>query len=201
MGGIGSGRGYRWDKKTTLEETRRLNVQFLRRKGYLQPGVSGSLSWSVRGRQTGSAEFLTYSERIVLRFFVKGRDGEWELVSQSIPLVETPCNYGGSRKWLVCTKCNRRVGALAHYGRYFYCRHCYGLPHGSKNETPIDRIVRAREKLKALAFDATGYRKKKYIHRKTYAALKERYWQLDDLVDQQLENWSDRLARQRTRRK
>lgn len=49
-----------------------------------------------------------------------------------IPLISTPCNYGGSRFWFIC-HCGRRVGKLylpAHPNAWqWLCRHCYGLTY------------------------------------------------------------------------
>lgn len=44
MGGIGSGNWYRWDKRTTIEETKRIDIRYMRQQGLLKPGWSGSLS-------------------------------------------------------------------------------------------------------------------------------------------------------------
>ena len=47
MGGIGSGSYYRWNSSTTkTEETHRVDIRFLKKMWYLNPGTHGSLSWN-----------------------------------------------------------------------------------------------------------------------------------------------------------
>jgi hypothetical protein len=50
MGGVGSGSWYRFDKKTTVDECRSLDVRRLHRQGLLKPGRVFAWSWS---RQDG----------------------------------------------------------------------------------------------------------------------------------------------------
>jgi hypothetical protein len=134
MGGIGSGTWYRWDKQTTLEETRRIEIAYLKKRGFLNHGVAGTLSWHCGDRPTGTINFQSYTNRLVLNYRVLAYDNEWEPVSQTIYFDSTPCNFGGTRKWLICPRCSKRVGVLSGYGKYFYCRHCYNLPYGSQRE-------------------------------------------------------------------
>ena len=53
-----------------------------------------------------------------------------------------------------------------------------------ENEDRIDRMIRARDKIKARIFDETGYRKKKSMHQKTFDRLCRRYTHLDWYIDQ-----------------
>lgn len=48
MGGRGSGTWYRWDKKTTCEEVKRVDIRYLQKQGYLKTARFGTLSWSPR---------------------------------------------------------------------------------------------------------------------------------------------------------
>lgn len=52
MGGEGSGTWHRFNKKTTVEECRSLDVGYLHCNGLLKPGHYFSLRWSRAGRQT-----------------------------------------------------------------------------------------------------------------------------------------------------
>jgi hypothetical protein len=46
MGGRGSGRWDRWDKRSTLDDLLRLDIRTLSRDGALTPGASAALTWS-----------------------------------------------------------------------------------------------------------------------------------------------------------
>jgi hypothetical protein len=54
MSGAGSGRWYRLDKKTTVEECRSLDIRKLHRDSLLKPGHRFTTSWSRAGRQIAS---------------------------------------------------------------------------------------------------------------------------------------------------
>ena len=82
----------------------------------------------------------------------------------SVPIIETPCHFGGSRYWFECNLykngmyCGRRVGILYKAGDWFGCRHCYNLAYSSQTVNrryahyPLFRTLELRtqmEKLKA----------------------------------------------------
>lgn len=184
MGGRGSGTWYRWNKQTTMEETKRIDIRYMHRKGLLNPGTSGSLSWSRGGEPTGDIRFTCYSEDLFLhfRFRYHGED-DWQSIEQKIPFDRTPCHYGGYRLWFLCPRCNRRVGILCSDGPLFLCRHCYQLPYASQNETKLDCLVRGMHKLGDQIFEhyeyGEGWGKKKGMHWKTYNRLLAQYERLD----------------------
>ncbi len=82
--------------------------------------------------------------------------GEDESVDYKVPLIETPCNYGGTRYWFQCPlirdgkTCSRRVGVLYKAGIYFGCRHCYQLTYNSRNENK--RVYESNPILTAIGF-------------------------------------------------
>ena len=135
-------------KKTTTESQHRVDVRYLKKQGFLQPGVSGSLSWTCRGEQTGSIGFRMEKDRMVLNYRHRSNGGEWESLEYSIGLNRTPCNYGGFRVWLLCPRCNRRVVLLYGAGKYFLCRHCHGLTYASQQEPDYDRMMRKAQKIR-----------------------------------------------------
>jgi len=67
--------------------------------------------------------------------------GGWGNTVQGVALTETPCNYGGSRKWFFCPSCRRRCGVLYIYQR-IACRRCHGLAYASQYEPACDRMLR-----------------------------------------------------------
>lgn len=66
-------------------------------------------------------------------------NGVKESFDYRMPIIETPCNYGGYRYWFKCSlikdgkECGRRVGVLYKAGDLFGCRHCYELTYASRN--------------------------------------------------------------------
>ena len=100
MGGVGSGKWHRSNKKTTVEECRSLVVRRLHREGLLKPGYRFSWSWLRAERQIASIGGMVLGasrpEQVVLLFHLRnGPSAEWEDVQQSVSLAWTPCNFGG----------------------------------------------------------------------------------------------------------
>lgn len=149
MGGMGSGNWYRWDKKTTTEEVYRVDIRYMRKQGLLRwPGATGSLSWSRGGEQTGSIRCRVEQEALVLNYRHRSYGENWQDMEERVRFDRTPCNYGGERIWFLCPHCGRRVAVLYGAGARFLCRHCYGLPYASQNETYMDRMMRKARKIR-----------------------------------------------------
>lgn len=68
MGGIGSGRGLLWNKKPTLESTKRIDVRVLKKLGFLNGDCSGSLSWSRSGQSTRTVGVRMCKDRMHLSY-------------------------------------------------------------------------------------------------------------------------------------
>lgn len=187
MGGIGSGNWYRWDKRTTIEETKRIDIRYMRKQSLLEPGRSGSLSWTIGGEPSGDIRFSCYPDHLNLHYRFRRYGGEWKSVEQRINLEFTSCNYGGRRPWFTCPGCERRVAILCGYDKLFLCRHCYQLPYGSQHEDSFSRWIRKREKIRKRAFDDSGYRKRKHLHHATFERLLSEFCELDWLCDSYLE--------------
>ncbi len=149
MGGSGSGTWYRWNKKTYSEEVNRIDIRYLKKQGMLEHCDSGSLFWSCGGEPTGNIRFQVTTDSMVLIYRSRQQGGEWEDVRDTIRLDQTPCHYGGFRKWFICPSCNRRVGLLYGPGKYFRCRHCTGLSYASQSESYLDRMARKARKFGA----------------------------------------------------
>jgi len=149
MGGRGSGSLYRWGgSKTTTESQKRIDIRWLKKKGYLRAGTMGSLSWSCRGEQTGSIMYSMVEEGMFLNYRYRKNGGNWETVEQRIFFDRTPCNYGGTRTWFLCPHCRKRVVVLYGAGKLFLCRHCYDLTYGSQQEGVVDRMMRKQWKIR-----------------------------------------------------
>lgn len=181
MGGVGSGRWYRLDKKQALEEIHNVDVRFLKRKGYLMPGVSGVLSWNCGGIKTGRVNFKMFSDRIELSYRIRAFNEEWNSRVDSIYFDTTNCHFGGERLWLLCPKCDKRVVAVYGLTKGFLCRKCYGLTYSSQSEGGFDRVLRKLRKLELVLGDVDN--KPKGMHWKTFYPLSEEYRELESLLD------------------
>lgn len=129
---------------------------------------------------------------------------EWEAVEQFVSFDYTPCHYGGKRTWLLCTGCNRRVTCIYATGKYFLCRHCYGLNHHSQHE---DYHNRQRSKSQGIRIKLGGSanlttqfpEKPKGMHWKTYWNLRNKSMQGEmsyfKKVDAIFNKMSSRFAR------
>jgi hypothetical protein len=207
VGGVGSGDWFRFDKKTTTDECHSVDVRYLQRKGLLKPGSWFSLRWSRAGRETGSIQGVVSGEgrpeRVTFLYrHRRGLDGEWEDVREPVELAWTACNFGGKRPWFICpgAGCGRRVALLYGPGRYFLCRHCYGLTYQSQRENKMYRALhRAQDIRRQLGGSAnmTGPfpEKPRGMHWSTYDRL---WWEHHESEMKQLigmKEWLDKLEK------
>ena len=186
MGGRGSGQYYRGSSRTTCEETRRIDIRYLRQNGLLQTNRTGSLSWSTGGEPTGNIRYIMLENEMMLNFKARGYwDEEWESIEQRIWFDRTRCHYGGSRKWFICPRCDARVAVLYGADKLFLCRHCYQLPYASQGEGYLDRMSRKLDKISD-KLEADEYIndgdlwKPKGMHWRTFYRLKMAEMAVDD---------------------
>jgi hypothetical protein len=213
LGGVGSGSWYRFNKKTTVEECRSLDIRRFQREGLLKPGRMFSWSWSRDGRKVASIGCLVEEghddpQRLVLLF--RHRDGpnaEWEDVREPVELEWTPCHFGGERPWFICpgvvngVSCGRRVAMLHAAGKYFLCRHCYDLSYQSQREDKMHRALhRAQDIRRRLGGSASMMEpfpeKPKGMHYDTYMGL---FWKHHEAEMEQLSEmrqWLNKLEKQ-----
>ena len=155
MGGPGSGASYyqwwRARKKTTVEESERLDANRWMREGILKAGIRqyGGWRWLYHGgRETSigyEVDTLDMARPVVRLSYTITRSGtkERESLDYAISLTTTRPRFGGLRWWFVCPlvvngePCERRVGKLylPPGSRYFGCRHCYDLTYTSCQES------------------------------------------------------------------
>lgn len=139
MGGIGSGRHWRFGADTT-EGYRSIDVRWLKREGLLSSGVSRRITWSRHGEVTGSINVRSESGCVILDYRQRDRGGEWQDESYPVHLETTPCHMGGERHWFLCPArgCGRRVAVL--YGGD------WGKPRGMHWRT-YERLCRKHDAL------------------------------------------------------
>ena len=183
MGGPGSGDWYRWGKKTTTDEVKRIDIRYMRKQGLLKPGAQGSLNWTCRGEPSGNVRYTCYPHELQLHYRYRKNNEDWQPVEQRITLERTRCNYGGDRPWFRCPQCFKRVAVLYGADVLFLCRHCYQLPYTSRNQGYMDKLIDQKHALGKRIFEhyefGEGWGKKKGMHRKTFNRLHARYNLLD----------------------
>jgi hypothetical protein len=212
VGGVGSGSWYKFDKKTTVEECRSLDIRKLYREGLLGPGHRFTSSWSRAGQEIASIGGLVLGssrpERVVLLFRHRnGPSAEWEDVQELVELDWTPCNFGGERPWFICpgvvngVRCGRRVAVLHALGKYFLCRRCYDLRYESQRDNKMYRALHRAQKIRERLGGSANMlepfpEKPKGMHWRTYERL---WWKHHEAEMEQLlgmKEWLDKLEKE-----
>ena len=184
MGGLGSGDYYRWSKRTTKEELRRIDIRYMRKAGLLLPNHQGTLSWNCNGEPSGEIGYTMRKDKMVVNYALEKSGSESESVEQTIPISRTSCNFGGGRAWLHCPLCQTRVAILYMVYGLFRCRHCHNVPYSSQQEGYLDRMCRKATKIRKRLYgddDEYGFfalseplfLRPKGMHRKTFGRLKQ----------------------------
>ncbi len=144
---IASGRGV-WSRKTRVDEVRSIDILDLKRNKVFSrgPGMTWTLSWSCNGQVVASVSYRLEEGgdgSKGLRFMYTITDnvtGERKDYSYIIPVISTPCNFGGKRWWYICQlvvngePCRRRcrIVYLPPRSKYFGCRKCHQLTYESR---------------------------------------------------------------------
>lgn len=174
----------------TVEECRSLDVNRWHRKGLLRPGQWFSWVWRDEdGEKEASINVTTYPDAVELSYTIWPGTEDAEKVRYSVSITWTECNYGGQRPWFVCPKCGRRVGKLyLYFGKYFLCRHCWGLAYESQREDRAYRLMRKAQKIRrrlggSPALGDPFPDKPKGMHWNTYRRL------LREIEEAEYESW------------
>jgi hypothetical protein len=137
-------------------------------------------------------------------------------VDETVGIVRMPCRLGGSRPFFVCPgvmngiACERRVAKLYGAGRYFLCRHCYGLAYASQREGALDRALRRANKVRQRLGGEPGMAARfpgrpKGMGQKTYKRLSwavfEAEMAAEDQIHARLARVATRLVRSRPTRR
>ena len=153
MGGQGSGRPPSFDNQT-VESYRAIDVNHLHRGGWLCPGRRGTLTWTRAGLEVANVAMSAAQGSLQLSYRIRASQADWEDVEQHVGIEHTPCHLGGTRPFFICsgevegTNCGMRVTKLYGAGRYYLCRHCYGLKYACQREQPWDRSARRADKIR-----------------------------------------------------
>lgn len=143
--------GMRWGagrppSKGKAEALMRLDARDLARRGSLVNGCSGTWRWTIKGtgEETGSIGYRVEDGALVLSYSLSG-----EPKTQHVPILATPCNYGGARTWLACPNCRARVALLYLRRGGFYCRSCARVAYYSQSEDVSGRSWQVQRKAEA----------------------------------------------------
>lgn len=184
MGGRGSGNWYRYGSRECLEQVLRLDVRYLKKNGMLEPGRY-VLAWSNGNEDVCSHVSLAVFEN---RLIVGGtwndpESGMQQSMDKSIHFTETPCRYGGSRKWLVCPRCKHKMAVLVISPPVIGCRHCLDLVYTSQRESFEYRGLRKMNKIASRLdrdeFFGEMLMRPRGMHWRTYYQLVEEYEEAD----------------------
>jgi hypothetical protein len=159
-----------------------LDVRRLHQRGHLRPGSQFGWHWTRDGEEIGSIGLSTHAQSVHLSYTRTAR-GEPETKSYNVPLVYTPCYFGGTRPWFICPWCDRRCAVL--YGisgdGYFACRRCMRLGYASESEDRTSRLWRKQRKLEARL--AGDYRRPKGMWQRTYQRICDRIEEIEEAKD------------------
>jgi hypothetical protein len=194
MGGFGSGR-HSGSGRDTVEASRSIDVNRLRKAGCLRAPFAGGWQWTRDGEKVASINLRAEADWLHLSYRVRTGGGEWEDVEEPVRLVRVPCRFGGERPYFICpgvvngVACNRRVAKLHGPGRYFLCRHCYSLAYSSQSESAWDRTLRRANKIRQRLGGDPGMAmpfppKPKGMWRRTYERLRKQTFEADMLADE-----------------
>ncbi len=133
---------YYYNSKTTVEESCRLKMSYLRKRGMLTGEEAfEKISWT--SNRPGKippvlllVDVTTDDPFAILAYSITDREGNKTDYKREVSLVTTPCNFGGIRYWFACPVCFKRVGGLylPPGDIYFCCRGCHNLSYNSRNE-------------------------------------------------------------------
>lgn len=180
MGGQGSGNRYRYRQKAHLEQQLRIDIRYLKKNQMLKPG-SYTLAWSCRDEETSArASLIIYRQKMIVACkWTDGETGEPHKMDRLIMLSESPCRYGGSRKWFICPRCGHRMAVLMLTPPDVGCRLCLGLSYTSQSENisyrGIRRMNKIANRLGSDEFFGGMPLRPKGMHWKTYNRLIEKH--------------------------
>ena len=78
MGGPGSGDYYRWSKRTTKEELRRIDIRCMKKAGLLVSNHKGTLSWNSNGKPSCEIGYTMSKDAMILSYKFQDTNEEWE---------------------------------------------------------------------------------------------------------------------------
>ncbi len=175
-----------WRRKA--ESCLRLDVRELARRDMLRGGHFG-WHWTntSTGERVGSISVWVRQHDMELTYSANDQP-----VAQTISLERTPCPFGGSRPWLRCGQCHRRVAVVFYGGRLFACRLCSRVAYSSQSEDAIGRGWRRQGKLENLLGE--NWTRLPGMRQATYKRIRERLFDCEEQRDTALYAFMTRMT-------
>ncbi len=154
------------------ENTASLDVAYLSRHGHLDVGSWKRLYWRQSGQVRLKGLVKAFDDHLTIDI---GFHTHW------IALTQTPCHFGGQRRWFVCPRCGNRMAVLyMRHGR-FACRHCQQIAYQSQSGDADDRLIWRHHNLshKLRNLKSQPIRSRRRIQHNFLEAA----WQYDTLLD------------------
>lgn len=192
MGSGGSRYGAgRPSSKMKTGELKSIDVRVFAKLGYLDRFHAFSWKWTRNGEPTGNiAIHVEPKSYLTLRYTITINE-QLQTHADRVYLVYTPCNYGKSRPWLVCPRCDRRLAKLYMRGGRFACRHCQKVAYSSQSEDEIDRTWRIQRKIEARIGDK--YLRPKGMRLRTFDKLVNELFHCQNVRNAAVDVMADRL--------
>lgn len=170
MGGSGSGISRNVYPKSKIEKAFPVDIRGLRKDNFFNINRHETYFELVFGRSKVAC--IRLENGILLEYAKDGISLE-----QKVMFDQTDCNYGGKRKWFLCSSCGRRCAVIYLKVKYFFCRKCCNLTYVTQCDTKSDRLQRKANKLrmkigvKAGASSKLPFIKPKFMHNKTFSKI------------------------------
>lgn len=147
---------------------------------------------------------LTYAStlRVNKRTYVRIETDGWGVVVHGnrewpVRIDQHELNFGGQRRWLICSACDARRQALYVDGSLLACRACLGLRYTCQHENVRDRMFRRAENIRHRLGWKPGIAnpqgdKPDRMHWRTYMQLKNELEQLTEALTLSVSRWVGR---------
>lgn len=164
------------------------------RPNLLQPGNTFVTHWEHHGEVTHAALIRVTHDYLTIEWASAGLPQQ-----ATLALERTGCHLGGSRTWLLCPRCGKRVAVLFGWGR-FQCRACIGADFKCQSETKQDRALRRAGKLRRRLGWAPGVinpkgGRPKGMHSNVYANLLATYHREEKAIYGGFRDWLASMRR------
>lgn len=148
------------------EHCRSIDARRWQREGILQPGRGGGWVWTDAdtGERLASIGYSSEFGAVVLHYTLNDRP-----MRQRVPILATPCHFGGQRQWFACPHCARRAAVLFLRANGFFCRRCNRIVYGSQSDDEMGRAWRKQAKVERRLGE--DLQRPKGMHHATYAKL------------------------------
>lgn len=183
--------------KTEVENCKKIEIWWLMRDIKKKGGYKyTTISWGENGSGGSvSVQVSVCNEEKYVMFIYTQTDNhtqEKKDFQYKVPVITTPCHYGGIRYWFKCqlsvggVYCGRRVGVLYKDGDWFGCRHCYNLTYASRN---VNRRYYLSSVFRVFDFDEQIDKLYKKTKRYTYAGKPTKTMRKINRLNKQMEHY------------